>query len=211
MLIDSRIINEVDIKDLAERFLGIELRRKGREIYTFLCPNPMHNDTRVGNCNIVKRNGANYFHCFSCGAGGGPIDLVMYHEECDFVAAVKLIADWYGIQETKTEYKPASLTADEYKLLGLSSVVIDEYNVCFTLRDFMLESPEAHNQLVKARIRRTTNNLLTFLRLILAGEVPGIEPDPEWIPVVFNQIHRIEDLATKTENLVSAYKEKRSA
>ncbi|WP_196343002.1 CHC2 zinc finger domain-containing protein, partial [Paraclostridium sordellii] len=47
----------------------------------------------------------NKYKCFSCGEGGNAIDLVMNKEGLEFIGSIKHIANMYGIQLPKVEYK----------------------------------------------------------------------------------------------------------
>lgn len=65
------------------RSRGVSLRPKGKD-HVALCP--FHPETTPS---FVVTPSKNLYHCFGCGAGGGPIDFVMNFEKVDFVEAVR--------------------------------------------------------------------------------------------------------------------------
>lgn len=101
--IDDSVIQQV--KDRAEILEVIgnvtQLKKAGRN-YLGLCP--FHNE-KTPSFNVNPDN--QYYHCFGCGASGDVISFVKDHENVDFVDAVKMLADRYGIviQESK-DYNP---------------------------------------------------------------------------------------------------------
>ena len=67
-----RIKDAASIKDIMEQDFGFSLRKTGNS-YECLCP--FHTDRNLGSFKVdVKRN---IYHCFSCGAAGGPVDFLI--------------------------------------------------------------------------------------------------------------------------------------
>ena len=75
-------LRELPIEGVAER-LGLRVAR-----HKALCP--FHADNHPSLSFKVSKN---TYRCFVCGASGGPIDLVMKHQNLDFRAACRWLAD----------------------------------------------------------------------------------------------------------------------
>ena len=74
----------------AERLIasgGIELKRAGKDL---LGRCPFHKDDQAS---LVVTPAKNLWHCFGCGAGGGPIDWVMKSQGVSFRHAVELLRE----------------------------------------------------------------------------------------------------------------------
>ena len=91
--IDDSVIQAVKERaDIVEVIGGfIQVKRAGRN---FLALCPFHNE-KTPSFNISPDN--QYFHCFGCGASGDVISFLRQHENVDFVDAVKILADRYGV------------------------------------------------------------------------------------------------------------------
>ena len=87
-------LRDLPIEGVAER-LGLRVCR-----HKCLCP--FHDDHHASLSFSVSRN---TFRCFACGAHGGTIDLVMQHENKDFLEACRWLADEHNV--ILTEYKPS--------------------------------------------------------------------------------------------------------
>lgn len=80
----ERIINEIPIEDVINRYLTLE--RKG-----FKCP--FHNEETIGGFQINKSG--NYFYCFGCEKGGNSIKFVSLFENITyFEAGIKVSLDF---------------------------------------------------------------------------------------------------------------------
>ena len=80
---------EADLKKVVES-LGVELRRAGAN-WVGKCP--FHNE-KTGSFTVHPRN--NHWKCYGCGEGGNAIDFVIKKKGCDFIEAVKYVADIIG-------------------------------------------------------------------------------------------------------------------
>ena len=101
--IDDSVIQQVkDRAEILEVIGGVTQVKKAGRNYLALCP--FHNE-KTPSFNINPDN--QYYHCFGCGASGDVISFVQNHENVDFVDAVKMLADRYGvvIQESQN-YSP---------------------------------------------------------------------------------------------------------
>lgn len=83
------IKQEADLKKVVES-LGVELRRAG---VNFVGRCPFHSE-KTGSFTVHPKN--NHWKCYGCGEGGNAIDFVMKRKGCDFIEAVKYVADLMG-------------------------------------------------------------------------------------------------------------------
>ncbi len=91
---------EADLKQVVES-LGVELRRAGAN-WVGRCP--FHNE-KTGSFTVHPRN--NHWKCYGCGEGGSAIDFVMMKKGCDFIEAVKYVADIIGYTLTDDYHETA--------------------------------------------------------------------------------------------------------
>jgi DNA primase len=133
----ERLKNEVSVQRLAEAS-EVELKKGGKD---WLGRCPFHEDDTAS---LVVSPAKNLWHCFGCGAAGGPIDWVMKTRGVSFRHAVELLreglppstADAAPIKRTTVRALPAPVAfdADDAVLLGQ---VADYYHA--TLK----QAPEA--------------------------------------------------------------------
>lgn len=101
------LLDTVDILDVISNYL--EVRRSGA---SYVCVCPFHNDT---NPSMHINTNKQFYHCFSCGAGGDVIKFVKEYEKIGFKDAVERIADITGFvleyESSQSEYKK-NLTLD---------------------------------------------------------------------------------------------------
>ena len=110
----DRVRDAIDMVDLVGT--RTELRRAGAARFEGLCP---FHDERTPSFGIdpVKK----LYHCFGCGAGGDAISFVRETEGVDFVGAIELLADRYGVELEPAEEDPheAERRARRDRLLAL--------------------------------------------------------------------------------------------
>jgi DNA primase catalytic core len=82
----ERLKEEVSVERLVENS-GIDLKKSGKDK---LGRCPFHED---GEPSLVVTPAKNLWHCFGCGAGGGPIDWVMKSRGISFRHAVELLRE----------------------------------------------------------------------------------------------------------------------
>jgi DNA primase len=138
----ERLKAEVSVQRLAEAS-GVELKKGGKD---WLGRCPFHEDDTAS---LVVSPAKNLWHCFGCGAAGGPIDWVMKTRGVSFRHAVELLREGLPssaagqaaetsapIKRTTVRALPAPVTfdTDDAQLLGQ---VADYYHA--TLK----QSPEA--------------------------------------------------------------------
>jgi DNA primase catalytic core len=82
----ERLKSEISVERLIESS-GIELKKTGKDL-TGCCP--FHEDDTAS---LVVTPAKNLWHCFGCGAAGGPIDWVMRKNGVSFRHAVELLRD----------------------------------------------------------------------------------------------------------------------
>jgi DNA primase len=87
------------------------LRRRGDRVQG-CCP--IHRGERADAFNVDLRN--NGFHCFSCQAHGGVLDLVVAMERCSLRQAGLLLTEWFTVT---TEVRTSESTVDQKKTAQL--------------------------------------------------------------------------------------------
>lgn len=94
MAIEQQFLDELnaraDIVDLVSRY--VQLKKSGSN-YFGLCP--FHNE-KTASFSVAPDK--QIFHCFGCGAGGGPIRFIMKIEGLEFPDAVRFLAKQYGME-----------------------------------------------------------------------------------------------------------------
>ena len=207
-------MNEISILKVASD-RGIDLYPGGKDMLAY-CPNPFHDDENLGSCYFVQNEAKNFFYCFSCGAGGGPIDLVMLVEQCSFKEALYKLASKYGLINYKTINKNSlppkweGLSYNEYKkYFDLSNAIIkipkgiDEkgkviYDIeKYTLRDLARNSPEIHDNLLLDRCAERICGLVEFYALIEEGRLPGFSLTKDWKTAIVEAINKYKNLLEK--------------
>ena len=117
----ERLKNEVAVERLVEAS-GIELKKSGKD---WIARCPFHADDTAS---LVVTPAKNLWHCFGCGAAGGPIDWVIKLRGVSFRHAVEqlregftsLAADSAGVKNSRQRVLPApvSFDADDQALLN---------------------------------------------------------------------------------------------
>lgn len=131
----ERLKSEVSVQRLIEA-AGIALKKTGKDL-TGKCP--FHEDDTAS---LVVTPAKNLWHCFGCGAAGGPIDWVIKTNGVSFRHAVELLRDGVTplaaspVKRTTVRAldAPVALDADDQLLLNQ---VVNYYNETLT------SSPEA--------------------------------------------------------------------
>lgn len=111
------VLKEITDIELVAISLGIPMKRIGSKIQ-IICPS--HNDKHFGSCYLTS----NGYRCYSCGAKGDVIELVMAANKCGFKEACQYLADLQGVTlnfkgEANAAYKQI-LDADSLELIGLA-------------------------------------------------------------------------------------------
>jgi len=219
--IDTRAIYQISITQIAEDW-GVEIYPKGNGRYSLYCPNPKHHDRHLGNCFITENGIKNCFHCFACGAGGGPIQLVMYLDQCDYETAKMKIAQKYNLIKFKyidTKNLPPrwkGLSYKEYAELGLhnsyNKIPIgqdDKGNTVYryeryTLQQFAKDNPEAHDEMLIGKFFERLSGIILFLSYLSEEKIPGLTLDKEWENTCSHYIQHLKYLLKK--GLMNKYK-----
>jgi DNA primase catalytic core len=177
----ERLKAEVSLARLVEAS-GLTLEKRGADL---VCRCPFHEDDEPS---FVVTPAKNLFHCFGCGAAGGPIDWVMKRQGVSFRHAVELLRDGaaltpspaaaVGPVKTTTVRRlaaPVSFDADDRALLNQ---VVGYYH------ETLKQSPEAlaylaarglvHGELIE-RFRLGYANRTLGLRLPEKNRKAGAE------------------------------------
>ena len=95
----ERLKEEVSVLRLIEA-AGIELRKQGKD---YACRCPFHDEATPS---LIVTPAKNLFHCFGCGAAGGPVDWLMKFDKLSFRAAVERLRSELGLGTTPAPAKP---------------------------------------------------------------------------------------------------------
>ena len=135
----ERLKTEVSLVRLVEA-AGIELKKQGKD-YATRCP--FHDEATPS---LIVTPTKNLFHCFGCGAAGGPIDWLMKFDKLSFRAAVERLRSELGLGTTpapaaplatgKFKAAPLPLAADADGQAAMRQV-LDYYH------ETLKQSPEA--------------------------------------------------------------------
>lgn len=170
----QRLKDEVSVVHLAQSS-GLELKKSGKD---FAARCPFHADDTAS---LVITPEKNLWHCFGCGAAGGPMDWVMKTQGVSFRHAVELLRadpslaagslDGAGAGVKRSTVRrlppPVALLASEQELLNQ---VIDYYH------QTLLASPEALAYLAKRGLADGENarELVVKFRLGFANRTLGL-------------------------------------
>lgn len=125
----------IPILDIWRRYVGSEFKQKGRNHWA-ACP--FHAD-KTPSLNIDSDK--NRWHCFSCGAGGSAIDLVMKIRDVGFREACEIIERDFGLSRDvhfqPVRRKKPSEQMLEMQYFGLIDLLIlDKKEIKLQLRVF---------------------------------------------------------------------------
>lgn len=119
----ERLKSEVSVEQLV-RAHGIELNKSGKD-WRGRCP--FHADDTPS---LVVTPSKNLWHCFGCGAGGGPVDWVMKANGVSFRHAAQLLREGIpslaaepGVKHTTVRALPSPVTVDSDDAALLAQVV----------------------------------------------------------------------------------------
>lgn len=99
---------------------SVQLKRAGRR-YTGLCP--FHNEKTPSFSVDPERQ---FYYCFGCKKGGNAIDFVIERDRCDFMDALRTLADWAGVQLPRFQRSPEE-TDKRQRLLEAHSAAAGVY------------------------------------------------------------------------------------
>ena len=85
----EKVKEQMDIVELVGEY--VHLKKSGSN-HVGLCP--FHNEKTPS---FTVSESKQFFHCFGCGEGGDGLAFIMKRENLDFVDALKLLAEIYGI------------------------------------------------------------------------------------------------------------------
>ncbi|MDY6429885.1 MAG: DNA primase [Bacilli bacterium] len=103
----SDILAKSDIVEVVSAY--IEVKKKGKN-YVAICP--FHNDT---NPSLSISKDKQIFKCFVCGTGGNAFTFVQKYEHCDFITAVRKVAEICGIKDPRLDENMPKKRVDETK------------------------------------------------------------------------------------------------
>jgi DNA primase len=121
----EEVKSQADIVRIVSDYIALKKRGKN-----YLANCPFHTEkTPSFNVNPAMQ----IFHCFGCNAGGDVFSFVMQMEHCDFVQAVKLIAEKIGIPVPKFEQRSENsrFNQEREELLQLNAWAVEFFQEQF--------------------------------------------------------------------------------
>lgn len=174
----ERLKVEVSVERLVEAS-GIALTRTGKDLVG-KCP--FHEDAEAS---LIVTPAKNLFHCFGCGAGGGPVDWVMRTENISFRHAVELLrkefmpgADTPSPRTTRALPAPVAMDADDQALLRqVVGFYHDTLKQAPEALDYLkargIDHPEAIERFRLGYANRTLGYSLPIKAIKAGGEIRG--------------------------------------
>jgi DNA primase len=170
----ERLKSEVSVARLVEGS-GIELKRSGKD---WVAKCPLHEDATAS---LVVTPAKNLWHCFGCGAAGGPIDWVMKTRGVSFRHAVELLREglpFLAAKDGNTSLSPAvAITRSTVKTLA-APVALDadaqallDQTVSYYHERFLV-SPEASQYLMNRGLNHP--ELIKHFKLGVADRTLGL-------------------------------------
>lgn len=86
----DKIMDVARVVDVVSDF--IELRQSGHEL---TAPCPLHGGTHLNHFKVIPAK--NFYYCFVCGEGGGPVDFLMKYKGLSYPDAIRWLGQKYGI------------------------------------------------------------------------------------------------------------------
>jgi DNA primase catalytic core len=165
----ERLKAEVSVEQLV-RAQGIELAKSGRD-WRACCP--FHEDSTPS---LVVTPAKNLWHCFGCGAGGGPVDWVMKASGVSFRHAVELLRE--GHPSLAAHVKPGTARSTVRALEAPVSAAADDAGLLAQVVDYyhqtLKASPEALAYLEKRGIAGAVDHFrLGYANRTLGLRLPG--------------------------------------
>lgn len=148
--------NKIDLIELISSY--VPLKRVG-STYKALCP--FHEEKTPS---FQVQTGDNHYHCFGCSAHGDAIAFLMNHLKMNFVEAVELLADRFGVTLEKTEIEGKKKGPDRSKLKEALELATRFYHT------LLLHTQEGHKALHYLYSRGID---LPFIRFFHIGFAPA--------------------------------------
>jgi DNA primase catalytic core len=171
----ERIKSEVAVERLIAS-AGVALARSGKD-RAGRCP--FHADDTAS---LVVTSSKNLFHCFGCGAAGGPIDWLMRFEKLSFRAACERLRSELGIAVTPPPAAPLTTTKLRAAPLPLAQDVDGQAALRLVLdyyHETLKQSPEALDYLAARGLHHP--ELVARFRLGYANRTLGYRlPAKAW-------------------------------
>jgi len=141
----ERLKSEVSLLRLMEA-AGLELAKQGKD---YACRCPFHDEATAS---LVVTPAKNLFHCFGCGAAGGPVDWLMKFDKLSFRAAVERLRSELGLSDTPAPAEPLKTGKLKAAALPLSEDADSQADLRRVLdyyHETLKQSPEALDYLAK--------------------------------------------------------------
>lgn len=168
---DIERLNAVDIRQVLEK-VGIEYKARSKK---YRCPSPTHEDKHPSMS--VKNN---HWKCFSCGAGGNVISLVMTVYGIDFPEACQWVASNFNVnignrnvrarKHTVKKIRTASENVLIERTTGDTEVlqyIVNNAGLSPQAQDFLVTERKFSKETVQGMHLGSINNDDLFIRFLL--------------------------------------------
>lgn len=120
-----------NIRDKIISKFGTGYKQKGHE-YLYLCPNPLHNDSRVGSFRVNSNTGQ--FHCFACGFKGTVLSSKDYYNNTLSSPAIQKEKEKIWLTKEKQEHNPRAYNRFKNYInnRGINPNLVDDFNIQIT-------------------------------------------------------------------------------
>lgn len=147
MFYSQELVEEIRTQnDIVEVISGyIPLKQKGGS-YFGLCP--FHNE---GTPSFSVSPEKQLYYCFGCGAAGNVYSFIMQMENCDFIEALKRLADRANITIAETEYSKEAAQEEKLRV-----ELFEIHNVAGRFYHQVLQAEEGEKALEYLEKRRVT-------------------------------------------------------
>lgn len=130
----EEIKERITVREAVERYHIGELDKNNRMLCIF------HQDS-----NPSMSLKENYFHCFSCGAHGSVIDIVMKHFGITDKEAVKMLASDFGLSSEAYKGRTAlHQEAEHYTKSDYNTIENEVFKLLISLKDHIRKDYEQH-------------------------------------------------------------------
>ncbi len=142
--IGTLILERINIIDVVGSYIAL---KKAGKNHKALCP--FHSEKTPS---FVVSEDKQIYHCFGCGASGNAIGFVMAMDHLDFIDAIEVISDRYGINldEYQVQHSDPKAQEEKDRILAINKTVANAFYRAFK------ESPQAVAYMAKRGITADT-------------------------------------------------------
>ena len=120
-----------NIRDKIISKYGTGYKQRGSE-YLYLCPDPSHDDTKIGSFNVNINTGQ--YNCFACGFKGTVLSSKDYYNNTQYSPTIHKEKEKIWLTKEKQEHNPRAYNRFKAYInnRGINSNLVDEFNIQIT-------------------------------------------------------------------------------